>query len=499
MNQSLQRGAWIVIPAIFVIAILSLMSIWTPQTPVSADTPPPVLPEFGGTAFSDVLDFSSGLNTEPISLPAEVPGWSLVLSETFTTTLDLTRWTAVDNNDTTAGEYYWGTDNFTVTGDVANTVAWAIRDGADGISVTVSQGYTNSVESWLILGPLNMENANQAVVVFDYWLESAIGDFLGVATSINGIDYNGKRLSGDISDWQSVSYSLNDVVGESAVYIAFIFTTNADGNASNRLGAFLDNVNLYLQYSYDTYLPAIRQDFTPTPTATPVATVTPTPTPLAPVAHYRDNFDDPNSGWAMRRTDITDVNNWGVNYFAQQELELEVGDKESYVIAAPAVLAPQRPYNIEVKARFTTNSKNQHKYGIVFAADWNGKPCPSNNFAACFNKYYVLQVQLKESGGSLHMEYMIRQVYDHDGNNNPIFVDLKGWTSLGTAATTGWHEWDVFVDDDGTINIAFNDTAVASVSGSTGLDRPYFGVLGATSTNGGAVVRFDYYKVDEVR
>jgi hypothetical protein len=432
-------------------------------------------------------------------MPQESTGWTLVLSESFTTTLDTTMWSAIDNDGATNGEYYWATGIYSNTG-VTNTLARAISGGANGISVTASTGYTDSVDSWLILGPFNPGSASAAVVTFDYWFDATVGDYFGVAVSTDGgLTYSGERLNGGLEGWHSVSYNLNDVVGETAVYIAFIFTSDDSGNTQNRMGAYLDNINLYMRYSLSTYLPLIRKDFTPTPTATPIATNTPIATPVVPVAHYLDNFDNANSGWAMRRTDITNANNWGVVYTNQQELQIEVDNPQSYVIAAPVALAPQRPYNIEVKARFTTDSENQHKYGIVFAGDWDGHPCVNNNYATCFNKYYLLQVQIKFVNNVSHLEYIIRQVYDHDANNNPIFVDLKGWTTLTNAAPTGWHEWDVFVDDDGTIRIAFEDTQIASVTGSTGLDRPYFGVLGSTSGDGNAVVRFDYYKVDEVR
>ena len=527
MNQGIKRGAWIVIPAIFIVMILAVISTWSPETAVVADAPPPMLPAFGGDPFSDQLGVEQIkiLNQKPISVPQEATGWTLVLSETFTETLDTTRWTAVDNDGLDNGEYYWATGIYSNVNET-DTIARAISGGANGISVTVTEGYTSSVQSWLILGPFNTKAANAALITFDYWFDAAPNDFLGIAVSTDGgLTYAGEHQNGGLADdgWQSVSYSLNDFVGETSVYVAFIFTSDSSTNTQNRLGAYLDNVDLYLRYSVNTYLPLVRRDFTPTPTstpsptntptptntpmptntpthtATPAATNTPTPTITPTPGSYRDDFDDPDSGWEMRRTNVTNSNNWDVTYFNNAELEIEVNSTDNYVIASPLVSAPARPYNIEVMARFTNDSGDRHIYGIVFAADWDGTECPDNDYSTCFNKYYLLRVEFDETTpGSPHLEYMLRRIYEHSNTNDPVSVDLIGWTGLGNAAPTGWHEWDILVEADGMIRIAFDDNQIAAVQGQTGLDRPYFGLMGETNDVNNGVVRFDYFKVDPV-
>ncbi|MCB8944963.1 MAG: hypothetical protein H6658_14530 [Ardenticatenaceae bacterium] len=512
MNQSLKRGAWIVIPAIFVVMVLAVISIWSPQTSVEADAPPPILPDFDGFAFSTQLENVKVLNQTPISVPHEATGWSLVVSETFTTSLDAGMWSAIDNDGDVNGEYYWATGIYSNT-TVTDTIARAISGGANGISVTVAQGYTDSVDSWLILGPVATTNANAAVVTFDYWFDAAPGDYFGVAVSTDGgLTYDGERLNGGVAGWNSVSYSLNDVVGETAVYIAFIFTSDDSGNSQNRLGAYLDNVNLYMRYTLNTYLPVIRQDFTPTPTntatptntptptSTPEATNTPTPTATADGGSYLDNFDDANSGWEMRRTDIHDSEDYEINYTEAEELELVVVGERNYVIASPLIQAPEPPYNIETRARFTGDSEDRHIYGIIFAGNWNGNQCPDlDDFSTCFKQYYFLRVQWNEADpGDPFLEYMLWKVYTHNVNNNPIGSELIGWTSLGNASTTGWHEWDIQVYPDGKINILFNDKVVGSATDSSIIFQKYFGVMLQTKDIGGARVKFDYFKVDPI-
>ena len=514
MNEGLKRGAWIVIPAIFVMTILSIISIWGPQASVVADSPPPILPEFDGFAFSDQLDNVKVLNQIPISVPQEATGWSLVLSETFTTTLDMNLWSSIDNDGDMNGEYYWDTGIYSNT-TVSDTVARAISGGANGISVTVSEGYTASVDSWLILGPFSTESATSAVVTFDYWFDAHVGDYFGIAVSTDGgLTYSGERQNGGLAadGWQSVSYNLNDVVGETAVYIAFIFTTDETSNSDNRLGAYLDNIDLYMRYSINTYLPVVIQDFTPTPTSTstpthtptptntPEVTNTPTPTHTPESSNYRDDFDDPDSGWEMRRTDMSNANDWEITYTENEELQLEVDETRSYIIVSPLVEAPQLPYNIEARARFTDQSEDRHLYGIIFGANWNGNDdCPVEDYSTCFNTYYWLRVEWDETNSNdPRLEFMLRRVYSHSGSNSPQAVDLIGWTGLGNATPNSWHEWDIRVESDGDIKISFNDALVASVSDSALINRKYFGVMLETNDIGDARVKFDYFKVNAI-
>ena len=499
MNLGLKRGIWIIIPAIFVMTVLSIMSIWSPEATVVADTPPPMLPEFDGADFSGLLN-AKLLNQQPISISTEATGWSLVLSETFTTTLDTMMWSAIDNDSASNGEYYWATGVFSNTGMTDTVSARAISGGADGMSVTETDGYPDNADSWLVLGPFSTEGANAAVITFDYFFDAAIGDFFGVAVSTDGgLNYVGKEQNGGLASngWQSVSYNLNDVVGESAVYVAFIFTSDGSGNTNNRLGAYVDNVNLYMSFSLSTYLPFINKAFTPTPTSTPVPTNTPTPVPV--LDHYRDDFDDPDSGWEMRRTDISNTSDWAVKYRSDEQLELEVDNTSNYIIVSPLVEAPEPPYNIELKARFGTDSDDRHIYGIVFAADWNGTACPNNVYTSCFNKYHWLRVEWDESDpGNPFLEFMMRRIHSHNANNSPQGVDLLGWKKLNNASPTGWHEWDILVEENGKISISFDDNLVATTTSTTDIGLPYFGVMLETRHEGGAYAKFDYFKYDAV-
>ena len=504
MNKRLERGVWMIIPAIFVITILSIVRSWSQETVVVADSPPPVLPPFEAEVYTPTLTNVKVINQNPLSITGE-SGWNLVFSETFTTALDSNVWSAIDNDGDTNGEYYWSTGVYSST-TITDTIARAISGGVDGMVLAETEGYPDNVDSWLILGPFSTAGVDRATITFDYWFDAALLDYFGVAVSTDGVTYSGDQQSGGLPGWHSVSYSLNDFVGQETVYVAFTFKTDASGNQTNRLGAYLDNVNLYLHYPLNTYLPFVNKAFTPvptntpTPTNTPIATNTPTPTATPIAGNYRDDFDNSNTGWEMRRTDINNTSNWEVNYLPAEELELVVDSTHSYIIASPLVAAPEPPYNIELRARFTDQSEDRHIYGIVFAADWNGNECPNNNYSSCFNRYYLLRVEWDETNvGDPKLEFMLRRIYDHDGSNNPLAVDLVGWTGLGIATAHHWHEWDIRFEEDGDIKISFDDVLVASTNDTNSFGQRYFGLSVETRDNGDGRVKFDYFKVNEIR
>jgi hypothetical protein len=499
MNNRLKRGVWFIIPAIFVITILSIISSWSPEAVVVADSPPPPLPAFEGEAYDPILANVKLINQQPLSLTADMSGWNHVFSETFSAPVESTVWSAIDNDGDTNGEYYWATGVYAST-NVTDTIARAISGGTDGMLLSENDPYPDNVDSWLILGPFSTEGSDRATITFDYWFDAALLDYFGVAVSTDGVNYTGTRLSGGLPGWHNVSHSLNDFVGEEKVWVAFTFTTDASGNQTNRLGAYMDNVNLYLHNALITYLPVMQKGFTPVPTNTPIPTNTPTPTATPVAGDYLDEFGNSNTGWAMRRTDMSSSNDWEVTYTTADELRLIVDETDSYIIVSPLVQAVEPPYNIEVIARFTSQSKDRHMYAIIFGADWDdGTVCPASDYSTCFNSYYWLRVEYDESIiGSPQLQYTLRRVTQHNSNNNPQSVTLIDWHDLGSASPTGWHEWDVLVEANGKITISFDDDFRGSVTDTTLLDQRYFGLMVQTNDEGDARSHFDYYKVDDV-
>jgi hypothetical protein len=496
MNKYTQRGAIIIIPTVLLILIIAALTTFpngAGQTAV-ADTPPQPLPAFEGEVYNTQLEQLKGLNINPIPVPTDAHGWTIIYSDTFTTTLDANVWSSIDNDADTNGEYNWATGVYTSTGITDTIMARAISGGTMGSTLTETQGYPDNVNSWLVLGPFSTENASKATITFDFWNEAALGDYFGVVASTDGQAYSGLRQSGGVGEWNSVSYNLNDYVGQSSVYVAFIFTTNADGNTLNRLGAYLDNVSLYLNYPSNVYLPLMRQDITPTPANTP----TPTPSPTSQSGNYLDLFDDPNSGWEMRRTNIGDIDDYAIIYRTDDILEMQVDKTDDYLLASPLVPAPDKPYNIEVIAQFTDGSKDRHLYGIIFSGNYNGSSqCPNTGFTSCFTSFYYLRVEWDETtANSPKLEYMLRRVWGFDEGNNMLATDLLGWSTLTGASPDGWHEWDILVENNGKITLSFDDAPLATVQDPEPLPGNYFGFIVETRAQGGARVKFDQFKAN---
>jgi hypothetical protein len=514
MNKSRYGG--VKFGVLLALALLALAAVGLllrqGATAVSADSPPPPLPPFTGEAATAVLADPAPLAEKELVVPEAQLGWNVVLSETFEAGLNPMIWTALDNNGLNHGEYYWGTRAYTNTTPGGTRSAWAIGAGEDGGSLDPAvDGYPPNVDSWLIYGPVDLTEVVDGVVSFNYWLESDAGDEFGLFVSTNGTSYAGVSIvSGGTGGWTAVNYDLGSYAGSSTLYLAFRFASNANANPANLRGAFLDDVQLHLRFLDKTYLPLIRKDptptFTPTPTLTPsptptntpspTPTITPTPTATPITAYYFDNFNDPfATNWAMRRTNTAA---WIIEPLTQQGIiQLNVDSPESNLLVSPLVAAPSsRNYTIETVARFV-NPQNLHTYGVVFAGDLIGQPCPNNNFTSCFNQYYYLRVQWRNDAGTF-LEYKLSRVDQHDSNNNPIPITLIDWMRV-SAPPNEWNRWNIVVRSNGDITVLLNNQWLGTINDSAHLGNfgRYFGISAYTRNNPFVRAQFDYFKIEE--
>ena len=131
--------------------------------------------------------------------------------------------------------------------------------------------------------------------------------------------------------------------------------------------------------------------------------------PINVVGAYYDEFDDPNSGWAIRRTThIDDVNTWYQIENDDDWLILEVKDKWDWGISSSLAKAPEPPYVIEYDGKFA-QTPNEVAMGIVFGGDRiPGELCPDKStvegwyqHTACFNHFY--NPQYFWAGEALHL------------------------------------------------------------------------------------------------
>jgi hypothetical protein len=121
--------------------------------------------------------------------------------------------------------------------------------------------------------------------------------------------------------------------------------------------AYFDNLRLF---EWDPLAPMPTATPAPTPTPTPVPTATPTPIPLPPGTTkllYRDDFDDPASGWVVRTSGDYQVGYVGGEY------RMLVKPLNSWVIRpAPPSFGD---VHAEVQARYQSGDQAKY-YGLVF-------------------------------------------------------------------------------------------------------------------------------------
>jgi Zn-dependent metalloprotease/fibronectin type 3 domain-containing protein len=137
----------------------------------------------------------------------------------------------------------WGTTTFRAAG--GSKSAWCAAAGAN--PGPVGGPYVANQESWMIYGPFSLVDAAQAVLTFDFWLKTEGGfDTFAYLASTNGVDFVGRSISGDLSEWVPEVLNLNDLselqtIGQPQVWIAFLFQADS---ALQFEGVYVDNVLL---------------------------------------------------------------------------------------------------------------------------------------------------------------------------------------------------------------------------------------------------------------
>jgi len=175
----------------------------------------------------------------------ELGSWTNIMTENFEGNFP-GAWNVFDNA-AGYGEYYWGKRNCRPY--AGSYSGWAVGGGADGGSLSCGANYPNNAKSWMIYGPFDLSSATDAELLFWYWnLSESNYDYLFWGASINGSSFYGLRTSGDSGGWKNVNfdltnvYTLGDLRGQPAVWIAFVFTS--DPSLTYAEGAYVDDIVL---------------------------------------------------------------------------------------------------------------------------------------------------------------------------------------------------------------------------------------------------------------
>jgi hypothetical protein len=216
--------------------------------------------------------------------------------------------------------------------------------------------------------------------------------------------------------------------------------------------------------------------------------------PLVPVDAYETDFNDGIEPWKKVRWTkgaTTDVEHNGSGY-----LDVEVNTKDSYVIVSPLVPGPHASYNLIFHAKLH-DRKDKAQYGAIFGGDWDGAPCPGDNTDGCFNHYFEFRVRYRDVNGVQSLEYRIRRVDGHDGNNTQDPVkDLVDWTTATNVDPEDWNKWEVHYGTSGHIRVKANNQEQAeSARDGKYTQSRYFGLYAKAGDNGDTEASFDKFSI----
>lgn len=167
--------------------------------------------------------------------PTPVLGWQVLLSDGFEGAFP-GPWTQYGNPS-------WGR---TGCREYAGSYAiWPAAAGTGAVAPCVSK-YPNNLNSWLIYGPFGLQGATAAEMTFRRWQQVEDGyDRLSWMASVDGENFYGSMNSADTDGWVtemlnlSDVYMLGDLRGQSQVWVALLFQSDAD---TGDLGAFVDDL-----------------------------------------------------------------------------------------------------------------------------------------------------------------------------------------------------------------------------------------------------------------
>ncbi len=226
------------------------------------------------------------------------------------------------------------------------------------------------------------------------------------------------------------------------------------------------------------------------------------------IGAYRDDFNNPNSGWAIRRTTyLEEVRSW---YENNDWLILQVEDSWDWGIASPLKMqAPEPPYAIEYRSQ-PANLGNLVSHGAVFGADFPGDNCPDYNtfdgvykHALCFNHFYNTNT-IWFGDLKLLFERVDFLQWLPNAGGSPMkrgsFDNYQSWFTVARIPNVdadGWNTYRIEVRDSG-IKLFANGQLYAETGDTQWLNDRHFGVFASTDEYSNSTWRFDYYQATPI-
>jgi len=375
-------------------------------------------------------------------------GWQDLVNENFDTGSLGANWTVTSTVE--------GGDLWTVSSSRSSSPSYSVR------AVGTDPSYPNNADSWLIYGPIDLSEVFHAEMTFDWWLDTASGDWFGwcVMTDIDDLSAgcNEARISGSIGAWVEGQLSLDPYAMTSTpVYVAFHFTSDDAGAGE---GVYVDNVIVRGDYGRHLFLPLVRRDPTPTPSG------------------YDYEFDGATTWQVVDHSgaDGPPGTDWFRVRNSNDYLKMSIADRWEHIIASPQQsMTP--PYRITAKTYYYQRSWSSG-YGFVFGST-------NKNFR---DKYYRLLAVYISDG---NMKVQLKRV-DYDGSDR----ELWGYGDIPKDILNGqeWNKWEIIHTGD-RIFVYINNTGVLNVGGSDLSGEGYFGHFMSTWEFQPIEMWTDYYRI----
>ena len=223
------------------------------------------------------------------------------------------------------------------------------------------------------------------------------------------------------------------------------------------------------------------------------------------VGGYHDDFENPNTGWAMRRSTYREEVH---GFYEEGKYVMQVLDRWDWGLSSPLMPAPRVPYELDFEAKIVAPA-NLLSFGVVFGGDWNGQNCPPGiSFDEwylhknCFNHFYNTN-SIFYGPIKLLFERVDQLVWCLDCGGSPMKrlgdINFDGAEDYNNIDPEGWNHYRIEVRE-GSIKVyaakrgaplefqyEYNDTRW--------IGEPYFGVFASTDEYNNSTWRFEYMKV----
>ncbi|MBN1889834.1 MAG: hypothetical protein JW850_17695, partial [Thermoflexales bacterium] len=213
------------------------------------------------------------------------------------------------------------------------------------------------------------------------------------------------------------------------------------------------------------------------------------------VVTFHDDFDDPSTDWAVRRTSAPSVLSTTVSYQGGR-LVTRLNDRYDFSIISPMRQAPAPPYTIRIKTRLVYPAY-QAAYGIIFGGN-TGSICPTDRSnggdpQGCFYHYYRLNVVW--SGD--YLQCSVKRIDSHEAEKGKANgVELMDYTWLHKWTThDDWNTWEIRVKDTG-FSLYVNDLKLFETVDSSYVHEPLFGLFLSTGEFNPAIFEHEYFYID---